>query len=175
MAEYKEVKSELRYIGKNLIKYMSIIIDEQGHNASGKLIKGFYYNVTESKGLIQLSIGNHNYYWEMIDNYGKQRYPATTVKRNVILRWMKSKGFQGDREYLQKVATVISGELSNEGWPTETGMSTQGALSNFSGKADMMAEQEGLYNGLDSAFSDEVDDLFRFLNEEGNIIDVVAG
>ena len=54
-------------------------------------------------------------------------------------------------------------------------MATSAGRSNFSGKADMMAEQEGLYNGLDSAFNNEVDDLFRFLNEEGNVIDVVAG
>jgi len=174
MAEKSEIKRELEYIGDRLIEYMVEIIERQGHSAKGSLVKGFYWSIREDSDLVQLSIGNSRYYWEMIDNYGKQKYP-TQVKKNVIYWWMGNKGFSGSKEYLEGVASKIAKELNDKGWPTERGMATSAGRSDFSGKADMMAEQEGLYNGLDSAFNDEVDDLFRFLNEEGNIIDVVAG
>jgi len=174
MAENKEIKRELAYIGDKLKGYMSMIIDKQGHNAKGSLIRGFYWSITEGSDMIQLTIGNSRSYWQMIDDYGNQKYP-TNVKRDVIYTWMQNKGFTGSKEYLQSIASKIAKELNDEGWPTERGMATSAGRSDFSGKADMMAEQEGLYDGLDSAFNNEVDDLFRFLNEEGNIIDVVAG
>lgn len=175
MAEYKEVKRELSYIGDKLIQYMIRIIKEQEHSAKGSLVRGFYWSIKEDSDVVQLTIGNSRSYWQMIDNYGKQKYP-TKVKKGVIYWWMKEKGFDtSDDDYLRAAASKIAKELTDKGWPTEAGMARSAGKSNFSGKADMMAEQEGLYNGLDSAFSDEVDDLFRFLNEEGNIIDVVAG
>jgi|TARA_R100001530_G_scaffold67247_1_gene47959 hypothetical protein len=172
MAEKSEIKRELGYIGDRLIKYMTMIIEEQGHSASGALTRGFYFSIKEDSDLVQLSIGNSRYYWERIDNYGKQKYP-TNVKKNVIYRWMELKGgFEGD---LSAIASKIAKELNEEGWPTERGMAESAGRSDFSGKADMMAEQEGLYNSLDSAFNEAVNEYLSFLNEEGKIIDVVAG
>tara|TARA_R110002012_G_C11437804_1_gene590200 strand:+ start:71 stop:601 length:531 start_codon:yes stop_codon:yes gene_type:complete len=176
MAENKEIKRELEYIGDKLTKYMIRIIEEQGHSAKGSLVRGFYWSIKEGSDVVQLTIGNSRSYWQMIDNYGKQRYP-TNVKKGVIYWWMREKGTfdTSDEDYLRAAASKIAKELTDEGWPTERGMARSAGRSDFSGKADALAEYEGLYNGLDSAFSDEVDDLFRFLNEEGNIIDVVAG
>ena len=174
MAENKEIKRELAYIGDKLTQYMIRIIEEQGHSAKGSLVRGFYWSIKEDSDVIKLTIGNSRSYWQMIDNYGNQRYPAN-VKKGVIYWWMAAKGFSGDDNYLKGIASKIAKELTDEGWPTEGGIARSAGRSDFSGKADALAEYEGLYNGLDSAFSDEVDDLFRFLNEEGNIIDVVAG
>ena len=174
MAENKEIKRELAYIGDKLKGYMSMIIEQQGHSAKGSLVRGFYWSIKEESDMIQLTIGNSRSYWQMIDDYGNQKYP-TQVKRNVIYTWMQNKGFDGSKEEMISIASKISQELNDKGWPTERGMARSAGRSDFSGKADALAEYEGLYNGLDSAFNNEVDDLFRFLNEEGNIIDVVAG
>ena len=107
MAENKEIKRQLAYIGDKLKGYMSMIIEQQGHSAKGSLVRGFYWSIKEESDMIQLTIGNSRSYWQMIDDYGNQKYP-TNVKRNVIYTWMQNKGFTGSKDYLTSIASRLA-------------------------------------------------------------------
>jgi hypothetical protein len=175
MADYKHLKIELERIGKELIGFMRSILDEQGHKASGTLDRSFRANVQASDDLIELSVKSLVGYWERLNDYGVTNTNGVYVHQNVILNWMRAKGnvfghLSGQEK--RRVSYRISQKLEKS-YPTEFGMNS--GRSNFVEKADLMATELGIYNNLDTALPKEVEEVFKYLEEGGNMIDIFAG
>lgn len=177
MAEFKHLKIELGRIAKQLVDIMRDELEKQDHVASGRLNNSFNYRVNSSSDLVEVNIGNSAYYWEKINDYGKGS-SGLSVEYEVILSWMKSNGknriFSGySNDEKERWAKNIALELADE-YPTKFGRGDMGR-SNFVEKADLMATKIGVYNGLDEAFNKAATEYLKFLDDEGRMIDIVAG
>jgi len=175
MAEFQYLKIELEKIGKELIGFMRSILNEQNHRASGTLDRSFRANVEVSDELVELNVRSLVDYWERLNDYGVSNTSGVYVHQNVILNWMRAKGnifgnLSGQE--MRRVAYRISMKLQ-QSYPTEFGMNS--GRSNFVEKADLMATELGVYNGLDEAFNKAAAEYLKFLDEEGSMIDIVAG
>lgn len=177
MAEFKYLEIELRRIAKQLVDIMRDELEKQDHVASGRLNDSFNYSVNSSSDLVEVNIGNSAHYWERINDYGKGS-SGLSVEYEVILSWMKSNGknkiFGGySSDEKERWAKNIALELADE-YPTKFGRGDMGR-SNFVEKADLMATKIGVYNGLDEAFNKAATEYLKFLDDEGRMIDIVAG
>jgi hypothetical protein len=175
MAEFKYLKIELEKVGKELIGFMRSILNEQGHKASGNLDKSFRANVQVSDELVELNVRSLVDYWERLNDYGVRNTKGVYVTQRVIYDWMKtkSKAFSSmDDKTMKRKAYLISHRLLTS-YPTLFGMNS--GKSDFVAKADIMATEMGVYNGLDKSFNEAATEYLKFLDDEGSVIDIVVG
>jgi hypothetical protein len=175
MAEFKYLKIELEKVGKELIGFMRSILNEQGHTASGNLDKSFRANVQVSDELVELNVRSLVDYWERLNDYGVRNTKGVYVTQRVIYDWMKtkSKAFSSmDDKTMKRKAYLISHRLLTS-YPTLFGMNS--GKSDFVAKADIMATEMGVYNGLDKSFNEAATEYLKFLYDEGSVIDIVVG
>lgn len=169
------IEIELKKIAKELVDLMRMILDQQGHTASGKLKDSFKWRVNVGKEIIDLTIVNTTDYWHKIDAYGKYNKPVT-VAVPVIIEWLKIKGIDGEKNLNAKEIINYARNIVNElaiSYPTKFGRGRMDR-SNFVEKADLMAQQLGVYDRLDPVLNEEMEEYLRFLKEDG-VIDLFVG
>jgi hypothetical protein len=169
----KLIEIELRKIARELVDLMKVILDEQGHTASGRLKESFNWRVSVGRETIDLKIDNSTDYWEKIDDYGAYGKPVV-VAVPVIIQWLKIKGLTGgmSAKEISLYAINIVKELAIE-YPTQFGRGRMDR-SNFVEKADLMAQKLGVYDRLNPVLNNEMQEYLKMIREEG-VMDLWVG
>jgi len=109
--EHKELYKALRKIGAESVAFLTQLLTEEGHYATGNLIKSLDYDVIQNVDDLLLKLTGADYF-KYVDN---GRKPGKQPPIKPILSWVKHKGIKFANHTDKQTAFMIARSIGKKG------------------------------------------------------------